>query len=381
MKFTVASGPFKESLTAREAAETMALGIRRVPQARSAEIVSIPMADGGEGTVAAMVEATGGRFVTATVTGPLGTPVQATFGVLGDGKTAVIEMASASGLMLVPHEQRDPLLTTTRGTGELIRAALDLGVQHIIIGIGGSATVDGGCGMAAALGVRLLDRKGKPIGLGGGAIYRLAHIDISDRDPRLAAVRLDVACDVDNPLLGQQGAARVYGPQKGATPETVEILEGNLKHLAALIRRDLGVDVADQPGAGAAGGLGAGLVAFLGARLRRGIDIVAEALRLEERLQGSDLVLTGEGRLDEQSIHGKVVSGVARAAHSRDIPVIVLAGALGEGCERILSHGVTAYFAIIPTPGTLADTMRKARDNLQRTAEQAVRAFLAGRRA
>jgi glycerate kinase len=377
-KIVIAPDSFKECLAAEAVAAAMAAGVRAA--APDAEVVCVPMADGGEGTVRALVAATGGTLHRATVTGPLGEPVEAEFGVLGDGRTAVIEMAAASGLPLAPPARRDPTRTTTYGTGELIRAALDLGARRLLLGIGGSATVDGGAGMAQALGVRLLDAAGQPIGWGGGDLERLAHADLLARDPRLAGVAVEVACDVTNPLVGPHGAARVYGPQKGATPDSVERLEANLAHLADVIERDLGVRVRDLPGAGAAGGLGAGLVAFLGATLRRGVELVIEAVGLEAKLRGADLVLTGEGRLDRQTAFGKVPVGVARLAAAKGIPVVAIAGALGEGSEAVHAEGVTACFSILDAPMDLGEALRRAPHLLARTAEQVVRLFL-GRRA
>jgi len=375
LKVVIAPDSFKECLPAEDVAEAMARGVRAA--APQAEVVCVPMADGGEGTVRALVAATGGTLRQAAVTGPLGEPVEAEFGLLGDGQTAVIEMAAASGLPLVPPDRRDPTRTTTRGTGELIQAALDLGARHLILGIGGSATVDGGAGMAQALGARLLDAAGRPIGPGGGELDRLARIDLSAMDPRLKAVRCEVACDVTNPLVGPRGAARVYGPQKGATPEMVERLDANLAHLADVIQRDLGLDVRDVPGAGAAGGLGAGLVAFLGATLRRGIELVIGAVRLEEKLRGADLVLVGEGRMDAQTAYGKVPVGVSRLAARMGIPAVALVGSLGDGFEAAHPEGIAACFSILDRPMALAEAIERAPELLARAAEQILRLFLA----
>ncbi len=376
LKVVVAPDSFKECLSAPQVAEAMAAGVRAA--APDGEVTCVPMADGGEGTVQALVAATGGSLHNATVTGPLGEPVEAEFGILGDGETAVIEMAAASGLPLVPPERRDPTRTTTFGTGELIRAALDRGAGRLILGIGGSATVDGGAGMAQALGVRLLGAEGQPLGRGGGALERLDIIDLSGRDPRVADVTCEVACDVDNPLVGPRGAARVYAPQKGATPQMVESLEANLSRLADVIQRDLDVQVRDLPGAGAAGGLGAGLVAFLGAELRPGVELVIEAVHLDEALAGADLVLVGEGQLDGQTAFGKVPVGVARGAAKQGIPVVELAGALGAGWASVLGEGITACFAIADGPMDRETSYARASELLTRTAEQATRLFLAG---
>jgi len=386
MKICIAPDSFKESLTAREAAEAIASGVLRANP--DCEIVCVPMADGGEGTVAAMVDATGGDLRSVRVTGPLGEPVDAEFGILGDTRAsasanspaAVIEMAAASGLALVPERLRNPLKTTTRGTGELIRAALDAGAKTIIIGIGGSATVDGGAGMAQALGVRLLDSSGNDIGPGGGALEHLASIDISALDKRLAGVRIEVACDVDNTLTGPRGAAPVYGPQKGATPQMVEQLSQNLERLAAIIKRDIGIDIAEMPGGGAAGGLGAGLAAFLGAKIIPGIDIVIRHVRLEEKMRDSQLVFTGEGRIDSQTPRGKVPAGVARTAAKLGIPAIALAGSIDYASVTAEEIGVSAMFCILDGPATLSDACTRTRELLEQTAEQVLRMFLAAKR-
>jgi glycerate kinase len=377
MKVVIAPDSFKECLSAREAAEAIARGVRDV--CPCAKVACVPMADGGEGTVEALVDATGGRFARARVTAPLGDRVSARFGILGDGATAVIEMAAASGLPLVPPNRRNPLVTTTYGTGELIAAALGRGVRKILVGIGGSATVDGGAGMASALGVRLLDAKGRGIAPTGGALAKVSRIDVSGLDPRVRAVGIEAACDVDNPLTGKTGAARVYGPQKGASAAQVRLLDRNLARLARVIRRDLGVDVAAMPGSGAAGGLGAGLVAFLGARLRPGVAMVIDAVRLPERLRGADLVITGEGRMDRQSAFGKTPVGVAQAAKRLGIPVVALCGSIGDGAEAVLSRGIDAYFAITPGPMTLDEAMRRASELLRRGAAQVMRLYLLGR--
>ena len=377
MRICIAPDSFKESLSAVEAAESIARGVRNV--SADFEIVSVPMADGGEGTVSTLVHATGGRTVSVRVTGPLGEPVDAEFGLLGDGTTAVIEMAAASGLALVRPDRRNPMIATTCGTGELVKAALDHGARKIIIGIGGSATVDGGAGMAQALGVRFLDQSGRDIPRGGGGLASLHSIDLTGLDARIRQTEILVACDVDNPLTGQRGAAPVYGPQKGATPEMVQQLSENLGRLAAVIRRDAGVDVEHLPGAGAAGGLGAGLVVFLNARLRPGIEIVMEAARLDERMAGCDLVFTGEGRLDQQTLHGKVPLGVARLASEYGIPVIALAGCVGRDRTGLNAAGIGAFFSIMDCPMSLDDAFSRAAELLAATAEQAVRAFLLGR--
>lgn len=371
MKIVIAPDSYKGCMTAAEVAEAMGRGVRRLYP--DAELDLIPMADGGEGTVQAMVDATGGRLIPATVTGPLGEPVAASFGLMGDGETAVIEMASASGLPLVPADRRNPLLTTTYGTGELIRLALEQGARRLIIGIGGSATNDGGAGMAQALGARLLDAAGRDLPNGGGALARLDRIDISGLDPRLKNFAITVACDVDNPMTGERGAAAVFGPQKGATPDMVALLDANLQHLAAIMRRDLGQDVEQVPGAGAAGGLGAGLMAFLGATLRRGVEIVVDAVNLTGRCAGADLVLTGEGGTDFQTVRGKTPMGVARAAKVHGVPVICLSGGLGRNYREVYTVGIDAVCSIVPGPMPLAEALERGPELVEDATERALR--------
>lgn len=379
MRVVIAPDKFKGSLTALEAAEAMARGLSRVDP--SAEIDRVPMADGGEGTVAALVAATGGSYRTVTVTGPLGDPVVASFGLLGDGRTAVLEMASASGLWLVPPALRDPLRATTRGTGQLLLAALEAGARRVIVGIGGSATNDGGAGLGQALGFRLLDTHGRELEPGGGELDRLARIERTDQVAVLGSATIAVACDVTNPLCGPRGASAVYGPQKGATPEVVERLDRNLGHFADIVARDLDVAVRHIPGSGAAGGLGGGLVAFAGGRLEGGVNLVIEAVNLRERLHAADLCLTGEGALDGQSAFGKTAVGVARLAHSLRCPTLAIAGSIGPGAEAVLEQGVDAYFSICPGPVHIDEAIERASELLENATAQAVRAFLAGRNA
>lgn len=366
MKIVIAPDSFKESLTALEAATAIENGMKKIlPEAI---FVKVPMADGGEGTVQSLVDATGGKIITKTVTGPLGTPVDAFFGISGDEKTAVIEMAAASGLHLVPLGERNPMVTTTRGTGELIAAALDYGVEHIIIGIGGSATNDGGAGMARALGIMLLDSDGKEIGEGGGALDSLAAVNMDGIDKRLEAVKIDVACDVDNPLTGLRGASHIFGPQKGAIPEMVEILDNNLRHFAEIIRTDLGKDIEHVSGAGAAGGLGGGLMAFLSAELKRGVDIVLEAANLETHLLDADFVITGEGKIDGQTIFGKTPIGVAKTAKRHNVPVIAIAGNVASDSVVVHEHGIDAVFSIVPGVISLDDAFKNAHIYVERMA-------------
>lgn len=344
MKIVIAPDSFKESMTALEAAQSIEKGMKAVFP--DAEYQLLPMADGGEGTVQSLVDATGGTIRERSVTGPLGETVQAFFGILGNGKTAVIEMAAASGLHLVEPAKRNPLLTTSRGTGELIRAALDEGVSHIIVGIGGSATNDGGVGMMQALGGRFLDEKGEEIGPGGGALSAIKSIDLSLLDPRLDSVKLEVACDVTNPLTGPTGASAIFGPQKGATPDVVMTLDGNLAHLASITVG--GSEVAGIAGTGAAGGLGFALLAFLKAELNRGIDIVLKAVNFNDKVKDASLVITGEGRIDGQTIYGKTPIGVAKSAKVYEIPVIGIAGSLTRDSSVVYEHGIDALFSIVP---------------------------------
>ncbi|WP_282171229.1 glycerate kinase [Cytobacillus firmus] len=366
MKIVIAPDSFKESLSALEAANAIERGFKAIfPHA---QYKKMPMADGGEGTVQSLADATDGRIIECTVTGPLGEPVQSFFGLMGDGKTAVIEMAAASGLHLVPPEKRNPLLTSTRGTGELITAAVDTGVQHIIIGIGGSATNDAGAGMIQALGGKLYDKTGREIGPGGGALAELSAIDMSNLDPRLRDVHIEVACDVDNPLTGPRGASAIFGPQKGATPEMVQLLDRNLGHFADIVEHALGKPFRDIEGAGAAGGIGGSLLAFLNADLKRGIDIVLDAVNFEEEVKGADLVITGEGRIDSQTIYGKTPIGVAKAAKKHGIPIIGLAGSLSNDSQIVHEHGIDALFSIVPGVITLPDAFEKAALYMERTA-------------
>ncbi|EOA6548265.1 glycerate kinase [Vibrio vulnificus] len=378
MKIIIAPDSYKESLTAMDVAIAIEKGFKQVLP--DAHYVKLPMADGGEGTVQSMVDATGGTIIEHTVTGPLGQRVDGFFGLLGEGKTAVIEMAAASGLHLVTPDQRNPLITTTFGTGELIKAALDHGVEHIIVGIGGSATNDGGIGMAQALGIKLLDAQGNALGHGGGELAKLATIDCSQLDPRLAQVRLEVACDVDNPLCGPKGASAVFGPQKGATPEMVTILDKNLAHYAAIIKQQLGADVRDMAGAGAAGGMGAALLGLLNAELRPGIEIVMDAVHLDEIVADADLVITGEGRIDSQTIHGKTPIGVARTAKKHGLPVIGIAGCLSADCGVVHEHGLDAVFAVVNRSVDLPTALAEAAENVELTARNVAAAFCMTRR-
>ncbi|CDF82843.1 Glycerate kinase [Pseudomonas knackmussii B13] len=370
MKLVIAPDSFKESLSAPDVAAAIARGWLRARPAD--EILLRPMADGGEGTVDAVLEATGGERRECLVRGPLGTPVQAHWGWLEEG-TAVIEMAAASGLHLVPAHQRDATRTSSFGTGELIRAALDAGARKIILGLGGSATNDGGLGLLQALGVRFLDEQGAPLGDGGAELARLHSIDVAGLDTRLRAVEVEVAADVDNPLYGPRGASAVFGPQKGASPAQVEQLNAALQRYAQVAAQVLGEDHSAYPGVGAAGGLGFAARAFLGARFRPGIELVAEVAGLAEAMQGAALAITGEGRLDAQSLHGKTPVGVARVAAAAGVPVIALAGSLGEGYVRVHDNGIAAAFSLTPGPISLAQAMTGAAVELEARAEELAR--------
>ena len=378
MKIVVAPDSFKGSVSALEAANAMEQGIRRVFP--NAIIDKIPMADGGEGTVQSLVDATGGHIQTHRVVAPLENEVDAQFGILAGGETAVIEMASASGLTLVPIDKRNPLRTTTYGTGQLIHAALEAGCRRLIIGIGGSATNDGGVGMAEALGVRLLDADGKQIPRGGAGLGQLASIDITELHPAIAETETVVACDVNNPLTGPNGASHVYGPQKGATPEMIETLDGHLAHFDSVLTLTLGKSFNDVPGAGAAGGLGAGLMAFLNAELQLGVDIMIDAVNLEERVKGASIVFTGEGQLDFQTAFGKTPVGVAKVAKAHNIPVIAIAGGIAEGAEAVYEAGIDAMLGIVQEPMSLDDAVEDAARLIANTAEQAARLVAIGDR-
>ncbi|MDF2152992.1 glycerate kinase [Vibrio sp. CAU 1672] len=369
MKIVIAPDSFKESLSAEAVCEAIRSGIEQ--RLSDCDIVCVPVADGGEGTLDALIAATGGQRFSASVMGPLPEMrVQADFGLLGDGSTAVIEMARASGLELLVPEQRDPGKTTTYGTGELIRAALDLGASQLIVAIGGSATNDGGAGMMQALGMRFLDEHGYELGYGGAQLSRLMKIDRSGLDPRLSQVSVVAACDVDNPLVGVNGASAVFGPQKGATAEMVTLLDNALGHYANQIAQQLGARVAEAPGAGAAGGMGAALLAFLDAELKPGIDIVTETVALKDLIQGADWVITGEGRVDGQTLGGKTPAGVAKLAKSQGIPVVALAGSLGPGCEALEEVGITACFSVLNQPCSLPEALADGEKNLRLAAYQ-----------
>ena len=376
-RIVVAPDSYKGSLSALGVAQAMERGILRVFP--SAEVRKVPIADGGEGTVDALLSATGGQLRQTTVRGPLGERVQASWGVLGDGRTAVIEMAAASGLLLVPRDQRNPRLTTSYGTGELLRSALDAGLRRIIVGIGGSATNDGGAGMAQALGVRFIGQDGSELPAGGAALAGLTQIDLRDLDPRVAEADITIACDVDNPLCGPRGASAVFGPQKGATPEMVAELDAALARFAVCAERATGRKVAEQPGAGAAGGLGAGLLFFTPAKLKPGVDLVLDAANFAEIVQDARFVVTGEGRTDSQTAFGKAPIGVAKHAKRFAVPVFCLSGGIGPGADDVLAHGIDAVISICERPMSLDECMRDASSLIESAAARLCRIIRAAR--
>ena len=376
MKIVIAPQTFKGSISALDAAKAMRKGVLEVFP--DADTLLVPVADGGDGTLETLVEGSGGEIREATVTGPLGERRPAQWGAMGDGATAVIEMARTSGLALVPLDRRDPLNATTYGLGEIVHAALDEGFRRFIMGIGGSATNDAGAGMAQALGVRLLDDDGNELPHGGAALANLSRIDMTGIDPRVAESAFLVACDVSNPLTGPEGASAIYGPQKGATPEMVKTLDAALLHFSDIVRHDIGAEVNDLQGAGAAGGLGGGMVAFLNAELRAGVDIVLDTVRLDNALEGADLVLTGEGALDYQTIYSKAPIGVAQRARRHGIPVIAIAGTLGDRYALVHDHGIHAALAITNAPMTLQQASSRAPDLIAAATSQAMRLLKVG---
>lgn len=371
MKIVIAPDSFKESLSAWEVAQAVKRGFCRVFP--DADYVLVPMADGGEGTVESLRDAFDGRMVQTEVTSPMGGRHRAAFAVSGDGETAVLEMAAASGLHLVPVEARNPLLSSSSGTGELILAALDEGVKRIILGIGGSATNDAGAGMLQALGARLTDADGRELEAGGAALQRLEKIDLAGLDPRLQKVSIQTACDVDNPLCGENGASAVFGPQKGADAAMVAQLDSALRRFAEVVRRDTGTDILNVAGAGAAGGMGGGLLLLPSVRLRPGVDIVLDAVGLAEKLHDADWVVTGEGRMDGQSVRGKTPLGVAKTAKRFGKPVIALVGSVGTDYRAVYAHGMDAVIPVLQRPDSLADILAAAADNIEAAAENVAR--------
>lgn len=377
VKIVIAPDSFKESLSAPDAARAIERGVRQAWPA--AHTVRVPMADGGEGTVQAVLAASGGQARQVRVRNALGRPVVAEWGALPDG-TAVIEMAAAAGLEAIPPAERDPLVADTHGVGELIRAALDAGATRLILGLGGSATIDGGAGMLRALGARLLDARGQDLPPGGAALADLAQLDLDGLDPRLAGLDIQVACDVDNPLCGAQGAARIFGPQKGASATQIPRLDAALARLADITEARLGQCHRDTPGAGAAGGLGFAAHAVLGANFRPGAELIAELGGLAQALEGATLAITGEGRLDAQTLRGKTPAGVARLAQQAGVPVVALAGALGDGYEALYDIGIHAAFSLVPGPHALEDALANADRYLAERARDITQLWLAAAR-
>ncbi|ATE56014.1 glycerate kinase family protein [Actinosynnema pretiosum] len=378
MRIVVAPSGFKESLGAEAAADAIATGVRRVVP--DADVDRVPLVDGGEGSAAALASATGGHLVDTTVTGPVGLPVHSHFAVLGDGRTAVVEMAAAAGLRLVPAHRRDPGLTTSRGVGELISAALDAGCDSVLVGCGDSGTSDGGAGALQALGVRVWDRHGREVAPGAAALAHARSVDVSGLDPRLAATTTRLAVNPHNVLCGPRGVARVFGPQKGASPQQVELLADALDNWADVLRRDLGADVALLPGSGASGGLGAGLSAVLGAPLLPRFDVLLDHVDLDARLAAADLVITAEGAIDAQTPHGKVPAEVARRAKAHGKPVIALAGTIGPRADAAYAAGIDAFQAILPRPVSLDEAILRGGEFLADAAERVLRLLLVGAR-
>lgn len=365
MKIIIAPDSYKDNLSALAVAQCMEAGLLKA--CKDFEIIKIPIADGGEGTVEAILAGAGGKVVRTKVTGPLRNEIDSFFGILDDGKTAVIEMSAASGLELVPFHRRNPMNTTTYGTGELILAALDAGCTDIIIGVGGSSTNDGGMGMAQALGVVFFDKERKPLSYGGRFLNDIAFYDDNGIDSRIKNTRITVACDVTNPLYGENGAAYVYASQKGASQRQIRILDEGLKNFAKVIKDISAIDIGFLPGSGAAGGLAGGLVAFTGAKLKKGIDIVIEICNLHQHLENADLILTGEGKTDAQTAYGKVPVGIAKAAKKHNVPVICISGSLGKGYENVYNEGIDAVFSICPGPIDLKTAFENAETNITYT--------------
>jgi len=374
MNILIAPDSFKDSLSAQKAGEAIYNGITSMPGEWNIQI--LPMADGGEGTVDALINATNGNLHYTEVYDPLMRKVRAKYGILGDGKTAVIEMAAASGIELLNSEERNPWITSSFGTGQLISAALDKGCNRIIMGIGGSATNDGGIGMAQALGVIFLDKNGKPVGHGGGKLSKINRIEVQGMDPRITDCEIDIACDVTNPLTGLNGASMIYAPQKGADKEMVQKLDTNLKHFAKLVKEQLNKDVDTIPGAGAAGGLGAGFLAFTQAVLKPGFEIVRRETKLDDHIQWADLVITGEGKIDFQTQFGKTPMGVARVAKKYDKPVIAIAGTLGEGYQELYFLGFDSIVSIIDKPMSLQEALITAPQLLERSARSVIQLWI-----
>lgn len=362
LKFVLAPDSFKESMSAKEVCDAMEKGIKRI--FTDAVCVKVPMADGGEGTLDALVDATGGKKYKQRVTGPLGNQVEARYGILGDGNTAVIEMAEAAGIVLVPIQQRNPLYTTTYGVGELIKAVLDYGVKHLVIAIGGSATNDAGIGMLQALGASFKNQNGNEVGFGGIGVEEIAHIDLTHLDKRLKDIVIEVACDVTNPLTGPMGASYIFAKQKGANKEEIQRLEEALSHFAQLVRSELGIEIDQLKGAGAAGGLGAALVGFCNGKLKAGIELVVKYSALEEKVQGANYIFTGEGSIDMQTQYGKTLTGVAKVGRANHIPVIALGGRLLTPIDELYHSGISAAFSITPEAMPLEKALESGKVNM-----------------
>ncbi|WP_154826808.1 glycerate kinase [Clostridium butyricum] len=371
MKFVLATDSFKESITSTQACDVMEKAIKKIKN--DAEVVKVPMADGGEGTVEALVNSTGGVFVETEVLNPLGEKIKASYGILGNKETAVIEMAKASGIEFIKREDRNPLITTTYGTGQLIKHAIENGIKHIVIGIGGSATNDGGCGMLQALGVKLLDENNNEISFGGGCLNKIETIDLSSLHSNIKDVTIEVACDVTNPFIGPTGASYIFGPQKGADTEMVELLDKNLEHFADKIKEILNIDIKYVKGAGAAGGLGGALLAFLNAELKSGIELVIKYTNLEDKVKDADYVFTGEGSIDGQTIFGKTPVGVSRIAKKYNVPTIAFGGKVSQDAENLFDEGIIALFSIMRGVESLNEALKNGADNLEKTVENVVR--------
>lgn len=370
MKIVIAPDSFKESMSAASTADAIERGIRNVD--RNIDVIKMPLADGGEGTVEALVNSMNGKLITHTVTGPLGDKVKAFYGIIGK-KTAVIEIAAAAGLDLIPVEKRDPMKTTTYGVGELILHALDKGIRHFLIGLGGSATNDGGIGMAQALGARITDKNGDSVCFGGEGLANVEQISVTKMDKRVKECTFEIACDVKNPLTGPEGASFIFGTQKGADPKMVSSLDQSMKKYEQLLKRDLHVDVSSIEGAGAAGGLGAAFIAFLGAKLQRGIDLVTEITNIEMHIKEADLVITGEGKIDDQTIYGKTPVGVAKIAKKHGVPVIAITGANQVTTSKIYEAGIDAIFSIVNAPMTLEESIKKSAKLTEKASENIIR--------
>ena len=371
MNIVVAPDSFKECLSSKKVARAISKGILEVMP--NAEVFEIPISDGGEGLLEAILYNVEGRLVSLNVMNPLLKPIVATYGILKDNKTAIIEMAKASGLELISEQEKNPLVTTTYGTGQLIKDALDKGCTNIIIGIGGSATNDGGTGLVKALGGKFLNSNGEELKEGGGYLNRLAHIDITNLDKRIADCEILVACDVLNPLTGNNGASWVYGKQKGGSKKDLEFLDANLTHYANIIKNDLGIAIAAIPGSGAAGGTGAALVAFLNGKLVNGIGLILDTIGIEDYIKNADLVITGEGKIDEQTLYGKTIAGIAKMAKRNHVPVIVLTGKIGDRIEGLYEIGVSAIFAIANQPMSLSTAIKDTPKLLQECTSNIIR--------